>query len=127
MGSKPLLAGALYGSGNVDCWRNIIHGFLGDCAFLSCLTILADDVPSADGTAALEPGDMRHIRRILNADDFAATGAIRGRFCRKGEGVDVLIDGLVPVVPDPDGAGPPIPAFCHSSDCTWPWAALASA
>ena len=36
------------------------------------------------------------------------------------EGVDVLIDGLVPVVPDPDGAGPPIPAFCHSSDCTWP-------
>ena len=96
----------LFAPDSANCWRNITGGFLGDCAFLSCLTALSED--------------MRLIRRIfVSADEFASSGAFVSRLSRRGEAVDVLVDGAMPVLQYAE-APEPLPAFCHASGCLWP-------
>lgn len=96
----------LYATESDNSWRNIIGGFLGDCAFLSCLTVLAED--------------MRLVRRmVVSTDRFASTRAFVTRFCQRGEAIELLSDGVMPVLQYAE-ATEPIPAFCHASDCLWP-------
>lgn len=96
----------LFATDSDSAWRNITGGFLGDCAFLSCLTVLSED--------------MRLIRRIfVSMDEFASTRAFVTRFCKRGEAVEVVVDGAMPVLQYAEVSGP-LPAFCHASDCLWP-------
>lgn len=96
----------LFPADTENAWRNIIGGVLGDCAFLSCLTALSED--------------MRLIRRIfVNMDEFASTRAIVTRLTRRGEAVEILVDGAMPVL-QYAATKEPLPAFCHASDCLWP-------
>ena len=96
----------LYATDTDNGWRNIIGGFLGDCALTSCLTVLAED--------------MRLIRRmIVDTDRFARTGAFVTRFSKRGSAVEVVTDGAMPMLQYGEGRGP-MPAFCHASDCLWP-------